>query len=130
MLVVTRYTVPESEAPAFLAQARTALAALAARPGCLRGRVGRATDDATLWVLASEWEGVGAYRRALSAYEVKVHAVPLLSRAHDEPTAYEVIAGDNDAVAPTGLAADAGVVGVGEASGPAVATDLDRGGDR
>ena len=38
-----------------------------------------------------EWENVGAYRRALSAYDVKVGAVPLLSTAIDEPSAYEVV---------------------------------------
>ena len=34
---------------------------------------------------------VGAYRRALSSYDVKVGAVPLLSRALDEPSAYEAV---------------------------------------
>ena len=33
----------------------------------------------------------GAYRRALSSYDVKLHAVPTLSRALDEPSAYEVV---------------------------------------
>jgi len=32
---------------------------------------------------------VGSYRRALSPYDVKMAAVPLLSEAIDEPTAYE-----------------------------------------
>jgi hypothetical protein len=38
---------------------------------------------------------VGSYRRALSAYDVKVTAVPLLSQAIDEPSAYELV-GDAD----------------------------------
>ncbi len=42
-------------------------------------------------MLTTQWEHVGAYRRALSAYEVKLHAVPLLSRAIDEPSAFEVV---------------------------------------
>ena len=45
VLVVTRFDVPEDEAGAFLPQAQAALAAFAARPGYLRGRVGRAADD-------------------------------------------------------------------------------------
>ena len=53
--------------------------------------MGRNLDDPTLWVLTTRWEHVGAYRRALSAYEVKLQAVPLLSRAVDEPSAYEVV---------------------------------------
>jgi hypothetical protein len=36
------------------------------------------------------WRDVGSYRRALSSYDVKVTAVPLLSRALDEPSAYEL----------------------------------------
>ena len=42
-------------------------------------------------MLVTTWENVGAYRRALSSYDVKLHAVPLLSRAIDEPSAYEVV---------------------------------------
>jgi quinol monooxygenase YgiN len=92
VLVVTRYTVDPDQAAAFLERARAALGALAAQRGYRSGRIGRATDDPSLWVLATEWEGVGAYRRALSAYDVKVSAVPLLSLAYDEPTAYEILA--------------------------------------
>jgi hypothetical protein len=44
-----------------------------------------------LWVLETRWTNVGSYRRALSAYDVKLGAVPLLSRAIDEPSAYEVL---------------------------------------
>lgn len=123
MLAVTRYRVDPSEASSFLEQARAALAALAKRPGWRGGQVGRATDDPTLWILTSEWDGVGAYRRALSAYEVTVAAVPLLSRAIDEPTAFELLTsvdGHGSAVA-----ADAAEVGIGEAAAPVVPTDLD-----
>ena len=89
MLVVTRYVVPVEEGPAFRDLAGTALATLAARPGCTGGRVGRAADDATLWTLTTTWASVGDYRRALSNHEVKLHAVPLMYRAVDEATAYE-----------------------------------------
>ena len=92
MLAVTRYAVAAEDADGFLERARAALAALAARPGYRSGSVGRSTDDPARWVLVTEWDGVGVYRRALSAYDVKVDAVPLLSLAVDEPTAYEVLA--------------------------------------
>ncbi len=91
MLVVTRFDVPEDEAEIFAAQAKAALDAFAVRPGHLRGRVGRASDAPTAWVLVTEWESVGAYRRSLSAYDVKVDAAPLLARGRDEPSAYEVL---------------------------------------
>ena len=123
MLVVTRFDVPEADASAFLPRAQAALAAFAARPGYVRGRIGRAADDPTAWVLTTEWTGVGAYRRSLSSYDVKVDAAPLLSLGRDEASAFEVLhASDTDGTS-TGTsrrAVDAGQVGVGEASGPSV----------
>jgi len=94
VLVVTRYRVHPDDEDGFLAEAESALAALSRRPGYLEGSIGRATDDPSLWVVSMRWESVGAYRRGLSAYDVKVTAVPLLSRAIDEPTAFEVLRGD------------------------------------
>jgi quinol monooxygenase YgiN len=122
VLVVTRFDVPEGESAVFLPRAQAALAAFAARPGYVRGRIGRAADNSTVWVLTTEWTGVGAYRRSLSAYDVKVDAAPLLSLGRDEPSAFEVLvsSGDGDEAGPSRLAVDAGEVGVGEASGPAV----------
>jgi hypothetical protein len=95
VLVVTRFVVPEEAGEQFLADARRALAALAARPGYRSGRVGRAVDDPTAWLVQSEWDGVGVYRRALSAYDVKVDAAPLLGLARDEVSAYEVLVSDD-----------------------------------
>jgi len=91
VLVVNRFRVPAEDADAFRADLESALAALAARPGYVAGQIGRNVDDPELWVLTTTWENVGAYRRALSSYDVKVGAVPLLSRALDEPSAYEVV---------------------------------------
>ena len=91
MLVVSRFRVPVEEGESFRADLQAALDALAERPGHLDGTIGRNVDDPMLWVLSTRWEHVGAYRRALSAYDVKLRAVPLLSRALDEPSAYEVV---------------------------------------
>ena len=91
MLVVNRFRVPESEAAAFRDDLERARRALADRPGHLDSRVGRNVDDPTLWTLVSRWEHVGAYRRALSAYDVKLYAVPVLGRALEEPSAYEAV---------------------------------------
>ena len=95
MLVVTRFDVAESDAPSFLPRAQAALAAFAARPGYLRGRIGRAADDPGLWVLSTEWDGVGAYRRSLGDFQVKVDAAPLLAQGRDEPSAFEVLHRDD-----------------------------------
>jgi hypothetical protein len=48
-------------------------------------------DEPHRWLLQTEWESVGAYRRALSSYDVKVRAVPVMYLAIDEPTAYEAL---------------------------------------
>ena len=90
MISVTRYRVAESDAESFRADARAALDVLATRPGWVSGRLGRNTDEPDLWVMTTEWVNVGSYRRALSPYEVKMTAVPLLSRCIDEPSAYEL----------------------------------------
>lgn len=90
MIVVNRFRVPETEGEVFRVDLQRARDALAERPGFLTGTIGRNVDDPTLWVLTTTWEHVGSYRRALSAYDVKLHAVPTLGRALDEPSAYEI----------------------------------------
>lgn len=77
------------QAERFQAEAEQALRLLAERPGFVRGSVGRATDDPGSWLLLTEWESVGAYRRGLGGYQVKLLATPLLSQALDQPSAFE-----------------------------------------
>ena len=92
MLVVNRFRVADlATEDAFRADLDAAHALLAAKPGYLDGWIGRNLDEPDLWVLTTRWESVGAYRRALSSYDVKLEAVPVLSRALDEPSAYEVV---------------------------------------
>ncbi|SBT45879.1 antibiotic biosynthesis monooxygenase family protein [Micromonospora auratinigra] len=92
MLVTNRFVVDADVAAEFTERAHAALAALAARPGYLRGELIRALDDPGHWCLLTEWESVGAYRRALGGFDVKVTAVPLLAQSLDEPSAYETLA--------------------------------------
>jgi quinol monooxygenase YgiN len=89
VLVVNRFRVPVGEGDAFRADLEAARDALAQRPGFVDSALGRNLDDPELWVLTTTWADVGSYRRALSAYEVKLTAVPVLGRALDEPSAYE-----------------------------------------
>ncbi len=89
MLVVNRFRVPDDEAGSFRADLAAARDLLAAQPGYVDGSLGRNLDDPGLWVLVTRWESVGAYRRALSAYDVKLHAWTTLGRALDEPGAFE-----------------------------------------
>jgi heme oxygenase (mycobilin-producing) len=92
MLVLNRFVVPAETRDGFVPRAHAALAALAARPGYLSGRLARAIEDPDHWTMVTEWESVGAYRRALGAFDVKVHATPLLSESVDEPSAFEALA--------------------------------------
>ena len=91
MLVVTRFVLEDAD-EGFVERAHTALGALAACPGYLRGRLARAFDDPTHWSIVTEWQSVGAYRRALSAFDVKMYATPLLAQSLDEPSAFEELA--------------------------------------
>ena len=88
MFAVTRLRVGAGGEPLLVEQAQTLLAALSARPGFVDGEVGTAADDPTLWALVTRWDGVGSYRRALSAYEVKVAGAPVWVHAVDEAGVY------------------------------------------
>lgn len=68
---------------------RASLAVLARRPGFVRGSLGRATDDADAWVLVTEWDSVGSYRRALGNAEVKMTATPLFYLADGAVSGFE-----------------------------------------
>ena len=86
MISVTHF---RSADPSFEQRAQDALAALAGRPGYVHGNLGRSTDDESAWVLVTQWENVGSYRRALGNYDVKLRATPLLGEALDLPTSFE-----------------------------------------
>ena len=96
MIVLSRFEVPEADTEAFVAQAEAAIAVLRRRDGLRSLDFGRNLDEPTLWTITARWDDVGSYRRALSGIESKSVVVPLLSRAVDEPTAYE----DPDLVGP------------------------------
>lgn len=90
MLVVNRFRLDgESGEDEFRGRLELAVGALSAQRGFLDAESGRNIDDPHLWVLVTRWTDVGSYRRALSAYDVKLAAVPLLSQSLDEPSAYE-----------------------------------------
>ena len=89
MLVVTRHRVSDPER--FLKDASAALTALAQRPGCESAEAVRAIDDADTFLLVTRWADVGSYRRALSSFDVKLNAVPVMAGAADEPSAFETI---------------------------------------
>jgi len=99
VIVISRFRIAEDAGDEFLDRARRALEAFAERPGYQRGRIGRAADDPVLWTIVTEWSSVGAFRRSLSGFDVKMYAAPLLAESIDEPAAFEVIVGVDGAVA-------------------------------
>ena len=103
MLVVNRFRVPVESAGEFRADLEAALEVLAQQKGYAEGRLGRNVDDPTLWAMVTRWVDVGSYRRALTSYEVKMGAVRLLSRAIDEPSAYESMDGELNESVPRDL---------------------------
>jgi quinol monooxygenase YgiN len=88
VFAVTRLRVREEDAEALAAAVGTLIDALAARPGFVTGELGRSADDPALWALLSRWDGVGSYRRALGAAEVKIAGAPVWLHAVDEPGVY------------------------------------------
>jgi hypothetical protein len=106
MLVLNRFVVPPGTQDGFVGEAHAALAALAERPGYVSGRLTRALDDPAHWTLVTEWESVGAYRRALGGFDVKVRATPLLARSLEEPSAFETLASAAPGGAITVMASD------------------------
>ena len=88
MFAVTRLRATGEDGETLAATVAPLLAALAARPGFRDGELGRSADDPTLWALVTRWDGVGSYRRALSAAEVKITGAPVWVHALDEPGVY------------------------------------------
>jgi heme-degrading monooxygenase HmoA len=88
VFAVTRLRATGQDGAVVAAAVAPLLAALATRPGFRDGELGRSADDPTLWALVTRWDGVGFYRRALSAAEVKVVGAPVWTHALDEPGVY------------------------------------------
>jgi quinol monooxygenase YgiN len=123
LLVITRHQVGREDRATFLEKARLALATLAEHAGYEAGYVAQSTDDPDEFVLQTRWSDVGAFRRALSSFDVKLNAVPLLSTAVDHTSAFEVVVSrttSGETLTSSGLADDAGDVGLGGAAGPVI----------
>jgi quinol monooxygenase YgiN len=88
VFAVTRLRVRDEDADQLAASVAALIDALAARPGYLSGELGRSADDPALWALLTRWDGVGSYRRALGAAEVKIAGAPVWLHAVDEPGVY------------------------------------------
>ncbi len=88
MFAVTRLRAQEEDGAALVDAVGALLEALSVRPGFRDGELGRSADAPDLWALVTRWDGVGWYRRALSASEVKIAGAPVWVHAVDEPGVY------------------------------------------
>lgn len=104
--VATHFAIPAEQAELFQGQLQEVVDLLAVMPGCEGVELGRSPDDPSRWLLVSRWESVGAYRRAISSYEIKLRQ-PVLSRATDEPSVYEVLYASQGGVATAAASARA-----------------------
>lgn len=120
LVVIWRFVVPNRTGDRFALDMQDVVDVMASCQGCSTVDLGRATDDTTLWSLSSSWESVGEYRRALSSYDFKVRAVPMLLGAADEPSAFETLYGRRGQTvvsAPSARAAESDNSRLGGASG-------------
>lgn len=108
MLVVNRFRTGGDDDGGLRADLEKALEVLGARDGFEDGRLGRNVDEPELWVMVTRWRDVGSYRRALSSYDVKMHAVRTLSRAIEEPSAFELVEPGGDGELNTAVPRDLG----------------------
>jgi hypothetical protein len=88
MFAVTRLRASGDDGETLAAAVPALLAALGARPGFRDGELGRSADEPSLYALVTRWDGIGSYRRALSAAEVKISGAPVWVFALDEPSVY------------------------------------------
>lgn len=124
LLVIVRFRVSSDARSTWLAGAERVLSIFARQSGVQCASIGQSTDETDLLLLRSEWDSVGDYRRALSDMDMKMHGIPFMAQAIDEPSAYELLQhseGDADITSVSGRARDADDVRLGRAAAAHVA---------
>jgi quinol monooxygenase YgiN len=78
-----------SDQHAWLISAQEALVVLQAKSGFIKANVLHSADDPSRFVVQTEWQDVGSYRKALGSTEAKIGVWPFLADMHDEVSAFE-----------------------------------------
>ena len=85
------WTFDVTDAVAWKLEAQQAMNILQARSGFVSGSVFHNADSPERYLVKTDWNDVGSYRRALGSMEAKVGVWPFLANMRDEPTAFELL---------------------------------------
>ena len=72
-------------------EAKQAMNVLQGRPGFVSGNIFHNADSPERYLIKTDWNNVGSYRRALGSMEAKIGVWPFLANMRDEPTAFELL---------------------------------------
>lgn len=72
-------------------EAKQAMKVLQDRPGFAAGSIFHNADSPERYLIKTDWQDVGSYRRALGSMEAKIGVWPFLANMRDEPTAFELL---------------------------------------
>ena len=89
--VIAQMVVPE-DARAYFDQGYERMVELCTQsPGFLSSELGQSTDSLEDFTLIHRWADVGAYRKFLSRYEIKLEVIPFLSTFTKDSATVEII---------------------------------------
>ena len=89
--VVVQLVVPAAERARFEQGCERMVELCAESPGFLSSELGQSTDSLEDFTLIHRWADVGAYRKFLSRYEIKLEVIPFLSTFTKDSVTVEII---------------------------------------
>jgi quinol monooxygenase YgiN len=89
--VIAQLAVPASSKAQFEQGYERMVELCSQSPGFLSSELGQSTDSLEDFTLIHRWSGVGAYRKFLSRYEIKLEVIPFLSTFTKDSVTVEII---------------------------------------
>ena len=89
--VIAQLVVPAAERARFEQGCERMVELCAESPGFLSSELGQSTDSLEDFTLIHRWADVGAYRKFLSRYEIKLEVIPFLSTFTKDSVTVEII---------------------------------------
>lgn len=87
----TIWTFDVTDSATWSTDAKQAMHVLQERPGFISGSIFHNADSPERYLIKTDWNDVGSYRRALGSMEAKIGVWPFLANMRDEPTAFELL---------------------------------------